>query len=168
MEKRAIPGFSKYLLGDDLVVYRVNGKHLGNGPVSTRVYHGRVTVAVYSDERCAQRIMTRAQLVCRAHHGPPPFPRAHARHLNGDSGDDRPENLAWGTARQNTDDSLVYSPNGYRNAKLERPQVEEILRDRHVQSVVFARRFGVSEATVCRIRKRNRWRWVDEPTAATA
>ena len=39
--------------------------------------------------------------VCEAFHGPPPFPRAVVIHLNEDSHDNRPENLRWGTQKEN-------------------------------------------------------------------
>lgn len=53
------------------------------------------------------RKSTRAhQLVCRAFHGLPPDPRMDVRHLNGDSTDNRPENLAWGTRSQNMHDRV--------------------------------------------------------------
>ena len=41
-----------------------------------------------------------ARLVCEAFHGEP-FDRAVCMHLNEDSRDNRPENLAWGTQKQN-------------------------------------------------------------------
>jgi HNH endonuclease/NUMOD4 motif len=36
-------------------------------------------------------------LVCTAFHGPKPAPGYEVRHLNGIKGDDRADNLAWGT-----------------------------------------------------------------------
>lgn len=47
------------------------------------------------------------QLVCLAFHGDPPFQRALVRHLNGDGGDNRPENLAWGTPVTNAEDNIL-------------------------------------------------------------
>jgi len=44
------------------------------------------------------------RLICAAHHGAAPFPKAVVRHLNGTNTDNRPENLAWGTAAENTQD----------------------------------------------------------------
>jgi hypothetical protein len=41
------------------------------------------------------------QLVCEAFHGPKPFPEAVVVHLNEDAHDNRPENLKWGTQREN-------------------------------------------------------------------
>lgn len=44
------------------------------------------------------------RLVAEAYHGGPPFPDACVRHLNGNSADNRPENLAWGTYAENEAD----------------------------------------------------------------
>lgn len=41
------------------------------------------------------------RLVCEAFHGPAPFPRAVVIHLNEDALDNRPENLRWGTQKEN-------------------------------------------------------------------
>ena len=42
-----------------------------------------------------------SRLVCEAFHGPPPFPRAVAMHLDDDTTNNRPENLRWGTQKEN-------------------------------------------------------------------
>ncbi len=41
------------------------------------------------------------RLVCEAFHGPAPFERAVVLHLNEDGLDNRPENLRWGTQKEN-------------------------------------------------------------------
>lgn len=41
------------------------------------------------------------QLVCEAFHGPKPFDRAVVLHDDEDGLNNRPENLAWGTQKQN-------------------------------------------------------------------
>lgn len=42
-----------------------------------------------------------ARLVAEAFHGPAPFPNAVVMHLNENSRDNRPENLQWGTQKEN-------------------------------------------------------------------
>lgn len=42
-----------------------------------------------------------ARLVCEAFHGPPPFERAVCMHLDENSRNNRPENLKWGTQKEN-------------------------------------------------------------------
>lgn len=39
--------------------------------------------------------------VCEAFHGSPPFPNAVVIHLNENALDNRPENLKWGTQKEN-------------------------------------------------------------------
>ena len=41
------------------------------------------------------------QLVCEAFHGPKPFPSAVVIHLDEDATNNRPENLKWGTQKEN-------------------------------------------------------------------
>jgi hypothetical protein len=41
------------------------------------------------------------QLVCEAFHGPKPFPEAIVLHLDEDPSNNRPENLRWGTRKEN-------------------------------------------------------------------
>lgn len=41
------------------------------------------------------------QAVCEAFHGPKPFPKAVVIHLDEDGTNNRPENLKWGTQKEN-------------------------------------------------------------------
>jgi hypothetical protein len=41
------------------------------------------------------------RLVCEAFHGPSPFPKAVVIHLDEDALNNRPENLKWGTQKEN-------------------------------------------------------------------
>ena len=41
------------------------------------------------------------QLICEAFHGPKPFPEAVVIHLDEDAHNNRPENLRWGTQKEN-------------------------------------------------------------------
>jgi hypothetical protein len=42
-----------------------------------------------------------ARLVCEAFHGAPPFDKAVCMHIDENSRNNRPENLSWGTQREN-------------------------------------------------------------------
>lgn len=103
-----IPNASGYLAGSDGVIYSaVNGrgdryKYLA--PRRLSVWHdprGYEHVAL----RCtgSKKRYTVHALVAEAFHGPRPAGMA-LRHLNGDPGDNRPENLAYGTQAENLDD----------------------------------------------------------------
>ena len=48
------------------------------------------------------------RLICIAFHGEPPTPTAEVRHLDGDSGNNRPNNLHWGTATENWQDKRLH------------------------------------------------------------
>lgn len=50
-------------------------------------------------------------LVCEAFHGPKPSPEMQVRHLNGDKLDNRPENLCWGTPKENAEDMKRHRSN---------------------------------------------------------
>jgi hypothetical protein len=41
------------------------------------------------------------RLVCEAFNGPQPHPKSVVMHINEDSNDNRPENLCWGTQKEN-------------------------------------------------------------------
>lgn len=48
------------------------------------------------------------RLVCLVFHGEPPTPKHHAAHLNGQSLDNRSENLAWKTPKENEYDKRFH------------------------------------------------------------
>ena len=68
-----------------------------------------LTVATHkSVTKCGSRKL--ARLVCEHFHGAAPLgSRSHCRHLNGNPRDNRPENLAWGTCRQNLCETKKHS-----------------------------------------------------------
>ena len=100
-------------------------------------------------------------LVLEAFSGPRPR-GAQGRHLNGDPGDNRARNLAWGTVRQNHHDKIWHGTFG---AKLKPEQVVE-LRDAieaGVSATELAVRYGVAEGTVYRIARGELWRRIGGP-----
>lgn len=58
-------------------------------------------VMLYSEDERRQRPRTVHRMVCEAFHGEPPFPGAVVSHLDEDPTNNRPENLAWTTQREN-------------------------------------------------------------------
>lgn len=98
-------------------------------------------------------------LVCSAYHG---VGRAgqEVRHLNGWHTDNRPENLAWGSRRQNSIDTVVH---GGGNAKLHPSDVISIRR-RLVEGetcMAIAEVYQVSHMTIRRVKKREAWAWLE-------
>lgn len=106
------------------------------------------------------------RLVLETYVGPCPS-NMEARHLNGIRGDNRLDNLCWGTPRENWNDRRkhgnVNSPKGEANgqAKLKEKQVREIYAIYHnkiYNQYSLAEMFGVSVMTICRIVNKKSWR----------
>lgn len=103
-------------------------------------------------------------LVLETFHGPRP-PRHVARHdPDHDPANNRPENLKWGTQKENCADMVRHgrSTFGERNpsAKLTKADVFEIRAERRLNTPikVLAARFGVVESCISRVTTGNNWR----------
>jgi hypothetical protein len=112
--------------------------------------------------------------VLEAHVGPCP-PGMECRHINGDSLDNRSENLAWGTKSENARDGMrrgtwknAFRPGepclhnrGEQNgsARLKPSDIPEIRRRAAVgeTQTSIARRFGVSHVAIYKILKGKSW-----------
>ncbi len=100
-------------------------------------------------------------LVLECFVGPRP-PGMVCRHLNGDSRDNRLENLAWGTPKENTMDMFRHGRAGIgmkcSSSKLTDSKVRMIRRlcARGVSNREVAGRFGIHPETVNRILRRDR------------
>jgi len=104
------------------------------------------------------------RLVCEAWNGPPPFEGAVVMHLDEDSRNNRPENLKWGTQKEN-----LAAP-GFRKwaksrgraglRKLSETDVLEIKRgvERGDSMASLARLYGVSACHVSQICNGKIWR----------
>lgn len=70
---------------------------------STQAAHSFRLAMVYRQGEGVGRQRPRKvhQLVCEAFHGPKPFDSAVVIHINEDAHDNRPENLRWGTQKEN-------------------------------------------------------------------
>jgi hypothetical protein len=77
---------------------------LMGGP--TRVHRRHAVQLLGGDGKYRWRFV--ARLVCEAFHGPPPHPRYHAAHSNGQSLDNRPTNLSWKTPLANNHDRYTH------------------------------------------------------------
>jgi len=81
---------------------------------------------------------------------------AEVRHLNGKRGDNRLENLAWGTRKENVADMFLHGtvPSGERSgaSKLSDKTVAKIVQRAIAgeSMYVLAKEYGVSAASVCR------------------
>jgi HNH endonuclease len=104
------------------------------------------------------------RLVCEAFQGLPPSPQHHAAHDNGDSLDNRADNLAWKTAQQNIDDRGRHGrhPCGERQGH-SRFKDEDILRIRSMHSsgsslAEIGKMFGACKGTLSAIVRRKSWK----------
>jgi hypothetical protein len=85
------------------------------------------------------------------------------RHLDGDLNNNALTNLRWGTHQENEADKALHgtTANGQRNgnSKLTEDQVRQILHSPKIQSEV-AKQFGISQAWVSKLRRREVWRHI--------
>lgn len=104
MITKPIPSLPGYLACDDgrimCVPYK---KQMPNGAIRT-YGGGKPTRGVWKGGRFCIYYRGKnykvARLICEAFHGPSPD-GAVCMHLNEDASDNRPENLAWGTQKEN-------------------------------------------------------------------
>lgn len=105
-EWRVIPSLPEYIACSDGRVMRLPfiGAMPHGGP---KHYGGQPRTGEWAAD--AERYIFRfkgktykvARLICEAFHGPPPFPGAVCMHLDENSRNNRADNLAWGTQREN-------------------------------------------------------------------
>lgn len=104
-------------------------------------------------------------LVLLAFVGPRPI-GLHAAHINGDSQDDRPENLAWVTQAENNYHNVINGtvPKGSQHWRSVLTELDAVLiRDlltRGIRNADIAKRFGVAHATISDIRNGRTWNHV--------
>jgi len=99
---------------------------------------------VYKDGKLAPREVH--HLVLEAFVGPRP-PGKQSRHLNGDSLDNRPENLAWGTFHENFADKIAHNPDLFLTAK----DIATILTARAHLEKFLTEKIGCTVATVRKV-----------------
>lgn len=103
---RAVPSLPSYLASSEgRIMVAPYEAHMPNG--GTRQYGGMPHFGVWNkaDGRfqfsCGGKTRKVARAVCEAFHGPAPFERAVVMHLDESAANNRPENLRWGTQKEN-------------------------------------------------------------------
>jgi HNH endonuclease len=103
---RDVPSVPGILVSSEgRIMYAPHRESLPNGGV--RSYGGQPTFGVWNKQDARFIIAIRgkthkiARLVAEAFHGPPPFDDAVAMHLDENAANNRPENIRWGTQKEN-------------------------------------------------------------------
>lgn len=103
-----------------------------------------------------------SSLVATAWHGPRPDGMV-VRHLDGDRTNDSPENLRWGSHKENSADMALHGTvvNGeaVNTAKLDNDTVLAI-RSSNASTVELAALYGVTPSTISHIRLRRTWKHI--------
>jgi hypothetical protein len=121
-----------------------------------------------------RRTRYRHEVVAFAFYGPRPNGQ-QIRHLNGIAGDDRADNLAYGTPKEQVADRLAYGgrPFGgadHPGAKLTERDVfaARLAARAGAKQVRIAEQLGVSRSAICELLKGRNWRGVAELPDASA
>ena len=105
-------------------------------------------------------------LVCEAFHGSRPTPKHHAAHFDGDTENNRQENLRWATCRENAADKRRHGTmlfgERHPNAKLTEASVRNIRADAAagMGNRPIGRKYGVDATRVRLIVRRQLWKEV--------
>lgn len=158
---KAIPSLPGYIACSDGRVMRI--PYTQEMPYGgQRTYGGEPTLGVLCKGR--YQFMYRGKnyrvhrLICEAFAGPAPFSGAVVMHLNEDSTDNRAENLAWGTQKQNmaAPGFRAYCRRTSRAPKIDREQARTI-KYGTMSCAAAAREYGISPSTVSNIRAGRSW-----------
>lgn len=103
---RPIPGYSRYEASSDGDVRRaVHGQGGAAGLVLRRMKRNGYWHVMATPDGGRQKKVGVHRLIALAFHGQPPEDKPYVCHRNGESGDNRDENLYWGSALDNARDA---------------------------------------------------------------
>lgn len=175
VEFRLITGFTCYAVGSDGSVWsnrNPSQKYAGGWRVVSqyrRTYGARYCVVSLRENEGRGKVLCRYvhRLVLEAFSGLPE-PGIVARHLDGNTANNRADNLAWGTVIENMADKRrhgTHIPNRKsppRNAKLDDSKVRQIRHRRANGELAkdLATEFGVSRGTIDCATRRKSWKSV--------
>jgi len=140
-----------------------NRTKVGNIVKSEARTRYRTATLVFNGVRHYVHIHT---LVCETFHGKKPTPKHQVAHLNGDSHDNRADNLCWATAVENCSHRVLHGTavkgENVFGAKLTERDVLDI-RTRHSSGETYTslgRKYGVYYTTISKIIERKTWKHV--------
>ena len=164
MEFRAVPGWPGYEVSEDgqlrcLLKYRNKSPNTRWGTTNV---HGYKVHVLTNKLKGVRKLVAAHRLVASAFLPPPQEGQTEVRHLDGDRANNHFQNLAWGSSKENSEDMVRHgrSARGEKNpqAKLTAQQVLDIFESlKTLSGAEVSSKFGVSEATVSRIRNGNHW-----------
>jgi len=166
-EKREIPSARGYFVDTEGNVY--SRWRTGLGPAGPVFAERKLSVRISDGYRCVdlkaakRKAVNVAWLVLEAFIGPRPD-GAFARHLDDNPSNNRLDNLAWGTRKENVADAIRNqcraSRRGEKRDRLTAEKAAEI-RARHKAGVTqreLAQEFGVARVTITHIIQGRTWR----------
>lgn len=167
---RPVKGFRRYKVGDDGSAWRVKKDGIWRKLKQTKTATGYVRYGLHQHKKTTYIYGHR--LVLEAFVGPCP-PGMECRHLDGDPGNNRLTNLAWGTPKDNAADKVKHGTinvgksynrgTDHPTVVLDEERVRRIrksLADGTTQAEV-ARSEGVSYGCIADIRHGRSWAWLD-------
>lgn len=156
IERKPIPGFSLYEVSADGQIFLKKSSR----PRKLQTNRAGYFVVGLKGDDGKKHTVSVSRAVCLAFHGLPPSPDHQAAHLNSVRKDNREENIAWKTLKENhADRHLIGTTNKHETngrAKLTAAQVTEI-RTSFDGVCRLAERYGVAHSTISDIRSRKLW-----------
>lgn len=157
---KKIPGFDGYFAGNDGFIYSFKSGLSKKLAVYNNKNHPYLMVSLQRNGKSiGKKVHT---LILNAFSGPKPD-RYEARHLDGNCLNNKPDNLKWGTRRENVDDKKRHGTitigelNG--RSKLTKEQVIEIRNLAGIFSTyVLAKKYGVGQTTISAIHTGRSWK----------
>lgn len=114
---------------------------------------------------CANKVRSTkrvATLVCEAWHGPRPEGKLVC-HADGSKTNDTPENLRWGTAKENSADAALHGTSS-RGSRVNTSELSEqdvrAIRKSAEEAATLADAYGVTIGTIYHIKRGHTWKWM--------
>lgn len=162
LEYRDIPGFPGYKACSNGKIFGLKGFFLS--PSVTKLNYERVTLRVGPPGATEPKTMTVHSLICSAFHGERPSPKMQTRHWDGNRRNNLPDNLLWGTWKDNYEDQVRHGRGldgaGNPNHKLSVDDISKIRErlSKGENAKIIAKEFGVVFQSIYNIKTSITWK----------